>query len=71
MITQILRRIVASITRQRLGSSPRKSLPRLEEWQGEFLFVPPKPPLRYDARCGFVMGATVDRAEASNDTRHL
>ena len=71
MITQILRRIVASIARQRLGSLPRTALPKREEWQGEFLFVPPKPPLRYDARSGSVMGATVDHEKAKYDSHRL
>ena len=71
MITQILRRIVASIARQRLGSLPRTALPKREEWQGEFLFVPPKPPLRYDAHCGSVMSSTVDHEKTNHDSRRL
>ena len=67
MITKLLNILIARTA----TNHPRSAFQPRSEWQSEFLFVTPKPMLRYDAIPRPMTGAAIERAAKNSNSRSL
>jgi len=67
MITKLFHLLLAGSASIR----PLHGFQRRFEWQSEFLFVPAKPPLRYDAIRRPMTGVAIERVTRNSNSRRL
>jgi hypothetical protein len=67
MITKLFHLLLAGSASIR----PLHGFQRRFEWQSEFLFVPAKPPLRYDTIRRSMTGVAIERAAKNSNSRSL
>jgi hypothetical protein len=67
MITKLFHFLIAGFALIR----PLHGFQRRFEWQSEFLFVPAKPPLRYDTIRRPMTGVAIERVTRNSNSRRL
>jgi hypothetical protein len=67
MITKLFNLLLAGSASIR----PLLGFQRRFEWQSEFLFVPAKPPLRYDTIRRPMTGVAIERVTRNSNSRRL
>ena len=67
MITKLFHFLIAGFALIR----PPNGFQRRFEWQSEFLFVPARPPLRYDTTRRPMTGVAIERVTRNSNSRSL
>ena len=71
MITKLVSLLAAIVRHPITVIRPQGVFQKRFEWQSEFLFVPAKPPLRYDAIRRPMTGAAIVRVTRNSNSRSL